>query len=123
LFDFQYKYFEWTYLFFLLLSERKRIYFRDALTYRKYEDNPLSISKSVEYGSAYPGFLLKLMALKLEPDVKRGIKAKYLNALNTQANLELSQGRKWRAWQAHLKCLSSGGWRYLAFTRHLLFAR
>jgi glycosyltransferase involved in cell wall biosynthesis len=120
LFNFSYKYFEWTYLFFLLLSKGKRICYDEAFSYRKYEDNPLSVSKSIEYSLAYPEFLLSLAKLDLEPSINRMIQEKYLIALNSRSVLEMQQGSWGRAWRSHLKCLLSGGWRYLPFTRKLL---
>jgi len=119
-FRFSHRYFEWTYLFFVLLSKGKRFYYDEMLTYRVYKDNPLSISKSDEYMLAYADFLLVLSKLPLEPSIKRNIKEKYVNALNTQASLELAQTKRLRAWRSHLKCLASGGWRYFTFTRFLL---
>ena len=120
LFNFTYKYFEWTYLFFLLLSREKRFYYDEAFSYRKYEDNPLSVSKSIEYSMAYPEFLLSLAELHLEPSINRAIREKYLTALNSRSVLEMQQGSWGRAWRSHMKCLLSGGWRYLPYTRKLV---
>ena len=123
LFDFSFKYFEWTYLFFLLLSRGKRFHYVETLTYRKYEDNPLSISKSIEYTIAYPDFLQSLAQLPVGPDIKRLIRKRYVTALNTQSGIELKQGCWTRAWKTHIKCLINGGWQYLPYTRHLLIPR
>lgn len=120
LFNFSFKYFEWTYLFFLLLSQDKRFFYDEAFTYRKYEDNPLSVSKSIEYSLAYPEFLLSLAELHLEPSTNRAIRGKYLTALNSRSVLEMQQGYWGRAWRSHIKCLLSGGWRYLPYTRKLV---
>lgn len=120
LFNFSYKYFEWTYLFFSLLSKGKRFCYDEAFSYRKYEDNPLSVSKSMEYSMAYPDFLLSLAELRLEPDINRAIHEKYLTALNSRSVLEMQQGSWGRAWRSHIKCLLSGGWRYLPYTRKLV---
>lgn len=119
-FNFNYKYFEWTYLFFLLLSENKNIHYDEAFSYRKYEDNPLSVSKSIEYSLGYPNFLSSLKQLPLSPNIKRIIHGKYITALNSQSNLELKRGFIARAWISHIKCILSGGWQYIPFTRHLL---
>lgn len=120
IFNFSFKYFEWTYLFFLLISKGNRFYFDETATYRKYEDNPSSVSKSIEYSMAYPAFLRTLNGLPLADDFKRIVQCKYITALNMQSNLEMRQGFLWRAWKSHLKCLLNGGWQYISYTRHLL---
>lgn len=120
LFDFQYKYFEWTYLFFVLVSEQKKIIFDDHLTYRIYGDTPQSSSKTIEYSLAYPDFLLDLKKLDLPKHLKIAINKKYITALNVQSNIYRKQGQWLKAWQAHLKCLALGGVQYLSYTRHLL---
>jgi glycosyltransferase involved in cell wall biosynthesis len=120
LFDITLRYFEWTYLFFALLGAGKIIRYHDRLTYRKYEDNPQSVSKSVDYARAYPAFLRGLMGLDLDARIKRLLRAKYVVALNGLSVMELNSGRLGMAWAAHARCLSSGGWKYLPYTHHLL---
>lgn len=119
-FDFSFKYFEWTYLLFSLLSLKKNFFFDTNITYRKYEDNPLSVSKTIEYSLAYPEFLLELKRLDLPTYVKAAIHEKYLVALNARSNIYRMQGQWLKAWQAHLSCLAQGGVRYFSYTRHLL---
>ena len=119
----QNKYFEWTYLFFLLLSRGKRFYYIETLTYRKYEDNPLSVPKYIEYGIAYPDVLQSLVQFPVASDIKRLIRNRYVTALNTQSGIELRQGYWSQAWKTHIKCLINGGWQYLPYTRHLLIPR
>jgi glycosyltransferase involved in cell wall biosynthesis len=121
LFNFNYKYFEWTYLFFLLLSKDKRFHYDEMLSFRKYEDNPLSVSKSLEYATDYPVFLQSLKMMPLDPIIKSKINDKYVTALNTRSNFELNQGLLLRAWISHFRCLANGGWQYLPYTRHLIF--
>ena len=121
LFDFAFKYFEWTYLFFLLVSLQKKIVFDNTITYRKYEDNPLSVSKTVEYALAYPDFLIEVQRLKLPKRVKAAIREKYVIALNSRSNIYRVRGEWFNAWKSHLACLFHGGGRYLSYTRHLLF--
>lgn len=120
LFDFNLKYFEWTYLFFLLTCENIRFHFDESLTYRKHEDNTLSISKSAEYAMAHPEFLLTLLKFPLEPELQHIINDKYISALNGLSNFELRRGNRWAAWKAHLKCLGNGGWKYLPYTRRFV---
>lgn len=120
IFDFQFKYFEWTYLFFSLLSLKRTFVFNNELTYRKYEDHPLSVSKSVEYYLAYPDFLQTLKRLDLSQEVRASIQKKYVAALNSKSNIHRQQNELFDAWKAHLLCLLNGGFRYLPYTRHLI---
>lgn len=122
LFNICLKYFELTYLFFILLSKGKIFHYDEAMSYRLYGDNPLSISKSKEYFAAYPDFLLTLLELPLAGNIKSRINENYLTALNLQSNYEMTQGMLKSAWRVHLKCLLKGGWKYLFYTRHLLVA-
>lgn len=121
LFDFAFKYFEWTYLFFLLVSLQKRVVFDNVITYRKYEDNALSVSKSIEYALAYPDFLIEVKRLNLSKHVKSAVQEKYVTALNSCSNIYRERGQWFNAWKLHLACLTQGGGRYLSYTRHLLF--
>lgn len=120
LFDFSLKYFEWTYLFFLLVSKGKHFYYDEALTYRTHKDTPSSISKTTEYALAYPDILLKLLTLPLSLEVRNVLTEKYISALNMKSDIERMNGQLIWAWRSHLKCLISGGWRYLSYTRHLV---
>lgn len=121
LFDFAYRYFEWTYLFFRIVSLKKKLVFDNVITYRKYEDNPLAVSKSIEYALAYPDFLIEVKRLKLPKDVKGAIQKKYVTALNSQSNIYRERGQLINAWKFHLACLMHGGWQYISYTRRLLF--
>ena len=123
MFDFHFKYFEWAYLFFLLISKHRKIVFDDSITYRKYEDNPLSVSKSIDYSLAYPAFLQELQQLNLAKPVKAALHEKYVAALNSRSNLYRQQGRWLDAWRSHIECLAHGGLRYVPYTRHLLLPR
>jgi hypothetical protein len=92
----------------------------DAITYRKYEDNPRSVSKSPEYRLAQPAFLQALMRLPITPAVTRIVKRKLVVALNGSATLMLDRGELRAAAALHLECIKSGGWRYLPFTRRIV---
>ncbi len=121
-FNIRYRYFELTYLFFVLISSGKKIVYDASLTYRRFADNPLSSSKSDAYAAFYPTFLQELYALPLEREIKRAINGKYISALNNLSGSHLSGGRMMAAWRAHLECLRRGGWQFLPYTRHLLKA-
>ena len=120
LFDMPQRYFEWTLLFFHLHQAGLRVRFCDVLAYRKYEDNPLSVSKSKAYAEAYPLVLQELLSAGvLRGKHRQQLRAKYAAALNALAQAELNAGHLAAAWRAHLRCLASGGLTYLSFTRHL----
>lgn len=121
LFDFDYRFFEWTYLFFLLISKEKMILFDESCTYRVNGDTPESASKTVQYSLAYPEFIEALKKLELPRRLKTALHKKYLAALNAQSNIYLGQGQFIKSWLLHLKCVALGGWRYLPYTRHLIF--
>ncbi|MBV8665072.1 MAG: glycosyltransferase [Burkholderiaceae bacterium] len=125
LFRIQHKYFELSYLFFLLQAQKYKIDFRNVLTYRKYEDNPLSVSKSREYQQAYTIFLKDILREKakfhLQPQHTTQIKRKLAAAYNHQSLLDLRHGYRMKAWRSHIKCLLSGGYHYLPYTRKLFF--
>ena len=119
LFDFEFKYFEWTYLFFLLIMYNKNIKYVHTETYRVHENNSSSASKSIEYKIAYSGFLKELKKLNLSKNIKNKIRQKYIVSLNTLANHFLENNNKKEALISHFKCLINGGWRYLPYTRKL----
>ena len=123
LLDLQLKYFEWTYLFYLLVSKGKKIHFIPATTYRRYADNPHSVSRTSEYARAYPEFLVKLIELQLPSGIRQRLQRKRAIALNGLSQLELANGNLAGAWRAHLKCLSLGGFQFLPYTRHILRGR
>jgi glycosyltransferase involved in cell wall biosynthesis len=120
-FNFQFKYFEWTYLFFMLTSLKRSFYYDGSYTYRKYEDHPMSVSKSIDYYLAYPNFLKTLRRLDLPKTVHTAIHNKYISALNSQSNIYRKSNNLQEAWKAHLLCLINGGFRYIPYTRHLIF--
>jgi glycosyltransferase involved in cell wall biosynthesis len=121
IFNFNLKYFEWTHLFISLLSQKKRFFYSEAHSYRKNEDNPLSVSKSIDYLASYPHFLLDLKKLPLAKELRRLIHGKYMAALHTQSDMERAQGNFRNAWALHLRCLLNGGWAFFPYTRHLLW--
>ena len=115
--------FEWTYIFFLLSSSGKIILYNDCFTYRRYENNPSSASKSLDYAKFYPQFLKQLRELPLDVELQQKISMKYVAALNGLSNLFLENNNYMGAWYMHLKCLRYGGWRFLPYTRHLFSYR
>jgi glycosyltransferase involved in cell wall biosynthesis len=122
LFDFRLEHFEWTYLLFVLIASGKRMRFDGAVTFRKYENRADSVSKSDRYALAYPAFLAQLRKLADGTHVAGALARRIPEAHNSASELLLNRGRLPAAWLAHLKCLATGGWRFLPYTRHLLIA-
>lgn len=120
IFNIEHKFFEWSLLFFRLLSASKTIRYDNAITYRKWEDNPTSASRTMKYKLANADFLGELCEMNLRPEIIAELRKKYQTALNSKSLLHLSLGQRLEAWRAHLQCVKAGGWRYLPFTRKLL---
>ena len=111
-FDLPYKYFEWTYLFFKLIAAGKRVEYSDAVTYRKFENHDLAVSKSEAYGLAYPGLLLDLLQLPLDERVHAALKRRYRKALNRLFERHLYSGELRLAWSILVRRLRSVAWRH-----------
>ena len=122
LFDTGLQHFEWTYLFFRLLSAGKRFHFDGRLTYRKYENNPASISRTAQYELAWPSILRRVLDLPLERRLKVLIRDSRLTALNHSSVLLLKGGHVAEAAGLHWQCLKAGGWRFLPYTGRLVAA-
>ncbi len=123
LFNFPYRYLEMTYLFFLLLSRGVRFHYDESFSYRVFEGSELSASRTLEYQGAHLGMLKRLLEMSLAPAIRRSIRHKYLTALNVASKSELDRGAIGKAWAYHFRCVASGGWRYIPYTRHLLRLR
>mgnify|MGYP000007253688 CR=1 FL=1 len=120
-FEFDFKYFEWTYLFCQLIIEKKNIKYCDAVTYRIHVNNSCSASKSEAYSLAQPEFLLELYQLPLKKEIKVKIKKKYQTSLNVISAYYLDNNKRKEAVRFHVRCLRNGGWGYITYTRKLLF--
>lgn len=121
LFDMEHRYFEWTLLFFKLIAARHRIKYDDTPTYRVWQDSPGSASKSLDYSLAHASVLADILALPLGEDALATLRLKHHAALNAKSQMHLERRQRLEAWKSHLSCLKSGGWRYLPFTRKLIF--
>lgn len=118
-FDPSVRYFEWTYLAYLLACTR-RMGFVDQATFRIHS-TPGSLSKSLAYQTAETCVLQKVLELKLPKPVRVLVKAKLSAAHHDAAELAYAQGEQGTAWRHHLRSLLlPGGLRYLAFSRHLM---
>lgn len=122
LFNFNLRYFEWTYLLLLLVEYKIKIQYVAHKTFIKYENNKDSVSKSIEYAKAWPDFLLSLGGMKLPSKIRKILDKKYIDALHGLSEIYLHEGNVKDAWSTHLKCIKKGGWSYLSYTRHLIGA-
>jgi hypothetical protein len=120
LFNFNLKYFELSYLFLQLISREKKFFYSDNYLYRIHSDTPSSASKSVDYIAAFQSVLLDMKKLPCPERIKKLIHKKYIGALHAQSDAERVRGNLKEAWMLHMKCLFSGGWTFLTYTRHLL---
>lgn len=117
------KHFEWTLLSYRLLLAGKMCRFVNTPTYRNY-DSPVSLSKD---RSADPLVTHERMLEELMPLVPmryRGeMRRKRAGNLHALAEFYLSNRKMREAWGHHLRSVWYRGWRYLAFTRHLVVGR
>jgi len=120
LFDFPYRYFEWTFLFFSLIANKKNLLYIHNITYRKYENTPLSVSKSDAYLLSCPSVLLDVLRLPISIPLKTGVKRKLCSALNAVSKLHRRRNEFLSAWISHLRCLKYGGWRFAPYTWTLM---
>lgn len=63
----------------------------------------------------------ELLDMPLGEDVLSELRRKHHSALNAKSQLHLERRQRLDAWKSHWACLKSGGWRYLPFTRKLIF--
>ena len=123
-FNIEAQHFEWTILFFDLALGGYRFRYIDFPGFLRYEDNPASASKTIQYALAHPEAIRSIIRKHcnsgLEANHREQLHAKLLRAYNTTAQILLAQQDISSAWLAHLNCVRLGGWKYLSFTRHLL---
>ena len=108
----------------LVLATRFRIAFLSEPTVVHHTDLPFSIDRSVECRVGRPAALRRLLALPLPHDVRGVLRDRIGEAYHGLSESSWREGRRLEAWLWHLRCLSERrGWRYLAYTRHLLAPR
>ena len=116
------RFLECTYLA-LRLATNCRIRFLDFPTVVWHEDTPLSERKSHGYVLGQVDGLRRILELNLPSDVRAGFRTRMRDACHANAMLSLKQGSLKNAWGWHLQSLSKlGGWRYLPYSRRLLYA-
>ena len=84
--------------------------------------SPHAESSTINYVVGQAEALKTIAAEDLPPDVKREFEHRIAHAHHMASEAALGQGRALEAWRWHLATLMSpGGWRYLPYTRHLVF--
>jgi hypothetical protein len=116
-------YCEWTWIAYRLALDAKEVAILDAPAFRCH-DSPASLSKSAAYRSALIPLFERMLALSPPRPVARLIRRRIASAHHAFSSDALARGDRLAAWRAHLSSLATpGGWRYLAYSRHLLFGR
>lgn len=115
------KYFEWTLIAFRIAFAGHKIQFLDVPTFRIH-DTPDSLSKSAEYQRSLVSFIEFLLDFDNPPRIRNALRHKLSAAFHFLSNQQLISGQRGPAWRYHMRCLAQpGGWRYLSYTRHLMF--
>lgn len=120
MFNFDYKYFEMTYIFFKIIEKRYNLVFSMEPVYRCYADTLLSASKSDGYMLAYPAMIRLVLNFDLSIETKIRLKRKYVVSLNVLSDYFIEKGRIWDAWIFYIRCLLSGGFDYFFCFRKFL---
>ncbi|QDL36585.1 glycosyltransferase family A protein [Rhodoferax sediminis] len=114
-------YAEWTWLAFKLAMKNKKIGVLNKPTFR-YNDTPTSLSKSSSYRNSYLPLFEKMLNQKPPSDIAQLIRRKRGRAWHDASHASLEDGNRLEALKYHWRSLMApGGYRYLSYTRHLLF--
>ncbi len=116
-------YVEWTWLAFKLCMTGKEMAVLDQPTFR-INDTPNSVSKSMDYTESFDALYRRMLEMKPPKSIVSTIRQRIGECFHCRADVLREQGKWLPAWKMHLKSLFyPGGWRYLPFSRHLLFFR
>ncbi|MGH7621218.1 MAG: glycosyltransferase family 2 protein [Gemmatimonadaceae bacterium] len=111
---------ECTYLGLRIATEH-RIVWRDTPTVIYTVGSPGAESQSRAYILGQVRGLRRVLALSLPVDVRRALRSRIAGAYHAAADHDRVSGDSRRAWRWHLaSLLQPSGWRYIAYTRHLL---
>jgi glycosyltransferase involved in cell wall biosynthesis len=121
-FETRHVYFEWSDVLFRLVAANRHFAYVDAITFRKYEDHPVSMSRSDASRLAYPAFLAELVERPLPRTVRAALQQRFHRALNDASRLCLARGNLRGAAGYHAWCLMNGGWRYAPYTGKIVAA-
>jgi hypothetical protein len=104
------------------LAVSRKIRFLDIPTYRLRLGSPGSVSASTQYLLGQPDALQTLLELDLPTNIRRALRRKLSSSLHAISERSQKDGNNLAAWRYHLRSLFiSGGYRYLLYTRHLLW--
>jgi glycosyltransferase involved in cell wall biosynthesis len=116
------RYMEWTALG-IRLAKNKRAAFSNKPT-AVYHDTSASASKQYSYLEAEAKLMASLPRRQFPWKTRRLINRKYSAALNGLSQHAHAEGKIAEAWHFHLECLMiPGGWRYLSYTRKLIWPK
>lgn len=119
-FDGRTAFLEWTWLAFQLVLDKRKIQFIDSRTFRV-NDSPQSLSRSNAALFGQVRVLSDMLRYRVPPAIRGELRRKRASALHSVAYHQVRSGNLGSAWAFHLASMAGGGWRYLSFTRHLLF--
>lgn len=114
------KYFEWTGVAFRIAFDKKLSFLEEPTFVVNFSPNSLSDSADIaEYGYA---FLQELMSMPMSAPIKRQINTKMMTTKHDLSEFHRQNKNFAAAWKFHLgSLLHSSGWRYLTYTRYLIF--
>jgi hypothetical protein len=116
-------YCEWTWIAYRLALDGKKVAVLDAPAFRLH-DSPGSLSKSPAYQASLIPLFERMLARSPPKAVARLIHRRMASTHHSFSSDAFARGDRLAAWRAHLSSLATpGGWRYLTYSRHLLFGR
>lgn len=119
-FEESHPYAEWTWLAFKLSMGGKSVIALNEPTCR-YNDTVASLSKSNEYFKSYIPLFKRMLECRPPKRIAQMIRRKLGDAFHDASGISLRAGKRYEAWQFHFQSVcTTGGRRYVAYTRHLL---
>lgn len=115
-------YIEWTWLAFKLSNSGHELCFIDEPTYQ-INRTPRSASMSEAYNDFHVILLDRMLKKTTRHDVRAIIRTRLGAAWHSSSYQYMNARKMSLAWNAHLESLKyPGGWRYIAYTRHLVLS-
>jgi len=114
------RYLEWTYIA-LRLALTRKVRFLDQPTFVCSIDTAGSLSKSSGYLLGQIAAINRMLEMDVPAPIRRQLRAKLAASMHNASTYQLAHGHHLAAWRSHLlSLLEPGGYRYAAYTRHLL---
>lgn len=115
------RYLEWTWIGFRIASSGRKVFFSSAPTFRIH-DTIASESKSDAYFANGAQILERMKSIASDKKTKKLLRQRLAQAWHDTSEFHRRRGNTRPAWHAHLRSLIyPTGFRYLAYTRRLLF--